>query len=129
MSSGSSCLQSGGIKKCWSLVCFTDEETVVRVSEVVEVIIANRMVLNETMFRSRSSEKVMSIINEENFTAFILTRELYSKKACIQYLITFFRKIVSPICNSRMGECPVHLKVPEQKIRCHLPLLLLTLSS
>lgn len=101
---------------------FTDKETV-RVSEAVEVIVASRMVLNETAFGSRSLRKTMSIINQENFTAFILTRDFFSKKACVQTLnyLVFFRKIVSPVCNSRIGECPVHLKVPEQKTRCHLP--------
>lgn len=45
------------------------------VSQAVEVIIANRMVLNETVFGFRSSEK-MSVINQENFTAFILTKRI-----------------------------------------------------
>lgn len=56
-----------------------------RVSEAVQVIIANRIVLNETMFGSRSSEKMMSITNQESFTAFILTREFFSKKAHVQH--------------------------------------------
>lgn len=46
------------------------------VSQAVEVIIANRMVLNETLFGFRSSEKIMSVINQENVTALILTKRI-----------------------------------------------------
>lgn len=89
-------------------------------SEAVEEIIENKMFFNETVFGFRSSEKIMSVISQENFTAFILTREFYSKKACITYF--FQKEIVSPICNSRMAECPVYLKVPEQKNQMSLTL-------
>lgn len=45
--------------------------------------VANRMVLKGTVFGSRSSEKIINMINQENFTAFILTKEFFTKKACI----------------------------------------------
>lgn len=92
------------------------------------MIIANGMLLNETVFRSRSSEKIMSMINQENFTAFILTRIVSQKSmySVFNYLI-FSEKIVSPICNSKMGECPVHLKVPEQKNQMSLTLVVVYL--